>query len=714
MSDSIPATVERGVDELVGTEIVPEASTRPMYRVDPQTKIPVSNKHGKLWKSRIDAACTARKQFETAWDEATRYYNNNQLEHRTSNEGVSGNRYVARKRNTHWSETENIVYANIRAMMPALYAKNPQVEFTPTDEADKPLVKQVETLVNTLATLPNAPGLNLKVHGKQAVLSTEICNIAWLEYGYVQRDQSVLAAQDELERITKQLTDAKDMAAIREAEGQLMALEEQLDILTSPGPFVKFRTGKDVVCDPDATMPDFSDTKWRAVYDLYPTDYLNAVYGERKSDGTYKSVFEPTHVLLGSSKPDEQEFQLFDKNADAKQYGYSDKDQLEKAYRTRCVRILDKVTRRVYLYADNKWDWPIWVENDPYNLPGFFNLEPMYFNTTISGAYAPSNVTYYLDQQDAINEINDEFRRARQDVKENILYDEAFDRNAIISWLNGGGPNAQGVRVPDGRKMSDMIVEKPNVMLKAMQLFDLERPMRSIDRISGVSDVLRNVQFKTNTTNRAIENYNSSTALRLDEKIDAIEDCFGRVLYGVAHLCLQFMPVNVVTEIIGERRAEGWTNKSAKELRGLFTCQAIGGSTQKPTSEAKKQQALQISQILEKLAQFAPTVAITTILTLLEEAFDEVDIPDDAFEQMKEEVQLAMQRGNSTQGAGSSPEGTMPQGGNELEQLAQAIDTLPPEVKLALGKIIAQGVPIAEALPQVLQAAQNSGVQQGM
>jgi hypothetical protein len=719
MSDTLPQPIERALD--AEAPIAPVDAGEPMYRIDPSSKVPVSKQHGKLWKGRIAAARSARKVHEEAWDESIRYYNNNQLEHREGRDSMSGNRYYSKRRNNKWSETENIVYANVRAMMPALYAKNPQAEFTTPNEDMKDFVQQVEDVVNTLAGRKHAPGLNLKIHAKQAVLAAELCNLGWMEYGYTLRQQSILAAQDDIQRLSTELADAKDTKTIREVEGQLLALEEELDVLTPPGPFVKYRTPQDVLVDADASMPDYSDAKWMAIREIYPTAYLNARYGKKGEDGQVMSLYEPTHVLLGDASGDDdiKNFKLFETDASAHQYGYESKAQLEKAQRTMCWRIWDRITRRVYLYTDNRWDWPVWAENDPYMLPGFFPLTSLVFNTTVVGALAHSNVTYYLDQQDAINEIHDEFRRARQDVKENILYNNKFNRDSVIAWLTGGGPNAVGVEVPEGTNMRDMIVEKPNSMLKAMQLFDLQRPFQSIDRVSGVSDVMRNVQFKTNTTNKAIENYNSGTALRLDEKIDAIEDALGIVLYNIGYLCAQFMEADAVRALIGAKRSMNWQPRVPEELRDMFQCQTVGGSTQKPTSAGKKQQALEMSEILGKLAQFAPSVVIETILTILEEAFDELNLPADAFERMKEEVVVAMQRGNSTQGAGggegatapTSPTGAAPPpqggGGMALEELAAMIDALPPQAKVALGEILAKGVPVAEALPEVLSMVQQ-------
>ncbi len=709
MSDSLPKNVSRMLDEIAPTDNV-AADDGTIYRIDANTKVPVSKHQGTLLKGRIDSALAARKPHCDAWDECIRYYNNSQLEHRAGNaNGRSGNRYFSARRNNVWSETENIVYANTRAMMPAVYAKNPQVEFTATNDEHTAFVQSIEDLVNVLAAMPHEPGLNLKVHARQGILSTEITNLGWLECSYTEKSQSTFGIIDELERVSKELSDAKNGTEIRRLEGQLMALEESIAFATPAGPSLRYRTPHDILVDAGACLPDFSDAMWMASRELYPTDYLNARYGNQSEDGHVKSVYSPTHVLLAenySADDEVKNFKLFSTAGEAHEYGYTNDKQLAKAHRTECWRIWDKFTRRVYLYAANKWDWPIWAENDPYGFPMFFPFTPLYFNTTPIGAYARSNVTYYLDQQDGINEIHDEYRRARQDVKENVLYDDKFNRDTVEKWLAGATGTALGVTVPEGMSLKDMILEKPNAMLRAMPLFDPTRLYSAIDRISGVSDVLRNAQFKTNTTNKAIENYNSTTQLRLDEKIDAIEDWLGRAMYQVGFVCAQKMPKEDVEKLIGTR-ADAWVNYDSGTLRTMFQCAAVGGSTQKPTSSSKKQEALEMARLLAQMTQFAPATIIETTLTLFNNAFDEMSLPDNWAERIAEESATALRRGSSDVNSGDA---AAPQ--NDVQQIAGMIDSLPPQAKIALGNALAKGAPIAEALPEVLRIIQQ-GTQQG-
>src|SRR3990167_10043640 len=92
------------------------------YKVVGSSKIPVSKAHGKLWKARKQAALTDRKRVEEAWDEAIRYYLNDQMVHREGdNNSTVGNHRGNQRLNDNLTETENMVFANVTTMVPILY-----------------------------------------------------------------------------------------------------------------------------------------------------------------------------------------------------------------------------------------------------------------------------------------------------------------------------------------------------------------------------------------------------------------------------------------------------------------------------------------------------------------------------------------------------------------------------------------------------------------
>jgi hypothetical protein len=344
-----------------GLDTKKKQKREPIYQKVGKSKIPVSKHTGKVWQSRKDQALAKRKNdgLDEAWDEALRYYGNDQSGNRSEgNASTSGNTSSSRRLNNIWSETENIVFANTNALVPALYAKNPKAEFTPNDEgeADADLSKRVEKLVNTVGNRKTAPGINLKPKAKRAVVNCALTNLAYIEVGYTFKTESNEQALEDLQAISEKLEKAKSTEELLAAEAELMALEEKVDVLRSEGPWAKFRRPQDVLRDCAGEEDDLTDSNWIMIGDFLPTRYIQAVYGEQDDQGDYKSVYKPTHVLnVGtgdstSAIDDTNNFKLIDDEAGMN--GYKDRNAYERASYTRVWYVWDKTTRRVLLFND--------------------------------------------------------------------------------------------------------------------------------------------------------------------------------------------------------------------------------------------------------------------------------------------------------------------------------------------------------------------------
>jgi hypothetical protein len=677
----------------------------PSYQLIGSSRIPVSKHHGKIWQGRKDAAKKAREKYEESWREALKYFLNDQSSHRADRgDNQSGNTAYARQLNEEWSETENLVFSNTTTLLPALYAKNPTTEFTAANRDNSQLATVFQRLIDALFWMKTKPGVNLKPRARKGVLQALLTNMAWMEVGWTFKDASNEQAIQDIMELSTQLQNAKDQDEIKEIEGKLMAIEKHLDILEPEGPFCRLHSPFNIVVDPETEEPDFSDTKWMGKCMLLPTEYLNARYGKKDDDGNIVSVYKPTHVLKanagGSSSDVEQEvnnFTLFDESQEAKEYGYDDKDSFNSAQRTLVWVFWDRTTRRVYMFADNDWSWPLWVWDDPYGLQGFFPFIPLSFYDNPDSVYSKGEVTYYLDQQDAINEINDEERRARLWVKRNILFDaNSVDKEMVEDFLKGADGTARGIDLPEGKTINDIIFSMPVPSMRFPELFDVTRKLQAIDRISSVSDVLRGVQFKANTTNEAIETYNSANQMRLDEKIDKIEDWIGDIAWTLTQLCAKFFTVDEVANIVGTEVMQGveWRSFTPEELRTQLAMRVVGGSTIKPTSRAKKQEAIEAGQVIGQFADAAP-VTVEIMLKMFEQAFDEIVIKDEDWERIRESIALQQQQ------AGSGP------GGETQSSTNGTAGELPPEAEQAVQTLVQQGLPEQQARQAVAQRLQQ-------
>jgi hypothetical protein len=732
------------------------ADDMPLYRVIGESKIPVSKHRGPLWRSRYDQGKSAMSKQLDAWNEAYRYYRHDHTRQGASNRRGDNDSTAGTPMQGEFNSTENIVFANVSALVPMLFTKNPDAEFTVEDKEDEPRARIIEKLVNVLAAKKTSPGLNLKRKVKRNIVSTTLTNVGWFEVGYTLKQNSSEQALEEIQRLALELEKAKSQKDIKETEGKLLALEDTIDMLTPSGPWCKVRRPDQIIVDPTATELDLSGAcNWVMIEDLMYTSLLRARYGRKKPDSDeWESVFSPTNVIKAGVSPDQGErgqtdnFQLFSySTSEYAKYGYSDQKSFLAAQMTKVVYVWDKVTRRVELYNCNDWCYPLWVWDDPYHLDQFFSVVPMEFHTDPITMYAKGEVTYYLDQQDDINIINNEWAKVRKFAAGKLAYDKNSlkDTSLLEGIINGTmDTNVIGLDLPEGKKIGDVLGPLLPPSAEAIKFFDKKPVLDAIDRLSGVASVQRGVEYKTNTTNRAIESYESQVQTRADEKMDAIEDSVGTILWLTAQMVIQFMPKEEVAGLLGDKFAEEWENFDPMTIRTKFTPRVVGGSTLKPTSRAKKEQALQISQVIGQFTRATPIAAVVS-LKVLASAFDNVLVskedweliykgivketsapaPEEVQQQQMEQdgaqqgadrkqemVVEAMKARGQAQGAqgGGAQGGGMPQIddiASIVQEVAGLIDGLPPEIKQSLGVQLARGKSVAEIAMQMMQQMQS-------
>jgi hypothetical protein len=500
-------------------------------------------------------------------------------------------------------------------------------------------------------------------------------------------------------------------------------LSENVSLLDPSGPMVKLVSPYRLVIDPTAVEPDHTDAQWIAEFDFLQTDYINAVYTEVK-DGKRVSIYEPTHVIkptvdgaTNGITDDINNFALFkkDANEEAKNYGYTSTEQFKKACYTKVWWVWDKTTRRVFLYADGKWDWPLWVWDDPLKLVEFYPYEHLWFHETVEGSQPKGEVTYYLDQQDAINDINSDMARARSWARNNVFYDKnKISQAAVEEVLKGPDGTARGIDVPEGQKITDIVFAfvPPNMQHPELFQGQVDQKLATINRLTGISDAQRGAQFKTNTTNDAVDFYQKNVEIRTDEKIDAIEDWIGKIGWKLLQLCARHMTKEDVGAIIGPQAAAAWEQiTDPNDLRTKLMLTVVGGSSEKPTSRNKKQQAMQMTQALGQFASGIPAIGLMA-LKIIERAFtDDVVITNEDWAMLNQSMQQNMQKAGGGPGDGQADPNAQQQEASpeEAQQLQELVAKLPPEAKQELQVLIKHGVRPQEALQKVMGAVQQAG-----
>ena len=629
MMNDIPENIDRQLNETLGIDGDEEQVQEytPSYKVLGDTKIPISKAEGKLWKVRKDQAATVMKDVTEQWDLTYKYFNADQINIKEDG-SLEFKHNKLRKGN---KNTENLVWANNTGLIPALYSQDPVVEITTNkknDQVSEENVAMIERLINVLFKRRTKPGLNLKSKARKAILNTLLTNRGIIKIGWNFKNDATEDAVKDINRIAEQLENAKDINEIKDLEGQLIALEQIVNFSSQSGPYIKHVRPYDLFIDPNSQDQDGSDADWIMEREWLPTEYLKAKFGVESNSST-ESIYKPGKVLPLNTKGldgnEEDALTLDDTDNSYNHYGYDNSESFKRSCLTECFWVWDKIKRRVLLFSNNNWDYPIWVWEDLYNLEEFFPYYVLNFHENPIATLCKGETSYYLDQQDSINQINGQLQKMREFGFNHFLFDtnSGVTSQEIQKWANGG-TNIVGIKLPPNKKFEDILFAGQVPADKSQTLYDKSDLLRVVDMISGTDAATRSGEYKTNTTNLAIQTYIGGKSMRLDDKRDLIEGWIGNIGWGIAQLCLQFMNKEQVVELIGEQSAQNW--KDALDpmiIRQLYSLNCIGGSTVKPTSDAKKQQAIQISQVLGQFASASPYVSII-MLQILERAFDEV------------------------------------------------------------------------------------------
>ena len=649
--DEVPAYIDEQLNETLGIDNTQEENYEPIYRMYGDSRIPVSKAEGKLWKNRQQQAATVMKDVTDSWDLTYQYFNADQVVIKDDGSfDFSNDKLKNNKENT-----ENLVWANNIGMLPALYSQDPRVEITNNKDKNEQINKMctmLERVVNILFTKRVAPGLNLKNKVRKAILNCNLTNRGIIKVGYNFKDDVSDTAIQQLNELTRQLEEAKDVKTIKDIEGKMQALEEVINYATSSGPYIKHVRPFDLFIDPNAEEQDGTDAKWIMEREWLPTEYLKAKFGkDNENSDEVESIYKPGKVLPINSKgnddsllEDDDPLSLTDGDAtNYKNYGYENAEQYKRSCLTECFWVWDKTKRRVYLYSNNDWSYPLWVWNDPYELEEFFPYYILNFHENPNATLCKGEVSYYLDQQNTINMINSQLQKMRKFGFNHYLFDSASgaDVKDIMNWANGG-KNIVPIKLPINKKFEDILFTGSVPYDKNQMLYDKTELLRVVDMISGTDAATRSGEYKTNTTNLAIQQYAQGKQSRIDDKRDLIELFVGKIGWAVAQLCLMYMNQEQVIQLIGNENAQGWTNYQSFEITNTFSLRCIGGSTVKPTSDMKKQQALQLSQILGQFASASPIVTII-MLQIMERAFDEVVVKEEDITTIKNSILQQMQ-----------------------------------------------------------------------
>jgi hypothetical protein len=689
----------------------------PVYQVFPDSKIPVSKAFGALCRTMVDSALKANELIHDAWEQCFAYYNNHQVKVSDSSKGVFHRGDV----------TENVVYSNVNVMLPAVYGRDPDIAVNTTDKEDEKFAECARSLLNALLKGKNL--LNCKPKVKKAVGIALMTNFGVLKLDYVLKTDSVDSVLKELMDVTQEIEKAKSQRALESAYGKLAAIESVASVFEPGGPKLRNIMAKNLVVDPVAEMPDGTDANWMAERCYFPTAFLKHKFTRKEEDGDcWYYVFKPTHkatFTAGSQSQKDDAFGLVLESLSG-ETSLQENEEVSgyrSLYYTECWLFWDKSTRRTSLFAADDWTYPLWIWDDYTKTTRFFPYFILGFGLSTGQTTTVGEVSYYLDQQDEINQINRQVARIRNSIFNFFFYNShklsPADAEILMQAVKRGFVDEQsviGVKVPEGSKIGDVFEALVPPSLNYEALFNKEPTINSINRISNTSDAIRGVQFKTNTNEASVQSYQDAARMSVGAKIEVVEDVLADLCKALLEQCVQNMSKDEVTTLVGSKLAEPWVNMTRDQYNTKFALDIVPGTSEKPNSVFKKKEAIQVAQAIGQFASAAPMTSMKVALRVLEQAFTEVVIKPEDWDLMEQEMVANLARGNST-GAQAPPQPGQNQPsaateGGGASGIPPELANLPPEVKQKVMQMHAQGAApeeIAAFLKQAVAQTQGGG-----
>jgi len=607
--------------------------------------VPIPPSLGERFKEEYDAAKKVFKPFHDDWKEAYKAYNE------------TGS--VASYETNGYAE-ENFVRRVVQSLYEQTYMQDPTAEFTTHNPEFAEFAGDMKYIVEAMIKKAGNYGLNLRMYVQQQIIQAHLTNFGIIRLGNTPQAGS-------REDVIKVYNKVKDVLIARRADNPseiahmyelLNKLGNELQSRRPTGLFLRNTDPFMFLVDTKATKDDLSDTTMTFELEYVKEGYIQSeylTYNTETSCWYFRYDGNVQYQTLGDSGTVTNKDRKVQLENDILATMSDEQKEATTKDAVLCVRVFDKVTRLECLYIHGKWDTPLWVWEDTMQLSRFFPYFLLAFSPAVNGMVRRSEASYYIPHQRTINRENQQWEIVRASSFTTIVYDaQNIDKQEVDNLIKEAmKPTKQlraiGVKMrgPEG----DLSKALAPFVLPIAQMGDLLNNQRSrmqIDSAIRLNVASRGQEFKTNTTNQAIEQYSQQQQAQIGAVVDQVESATQQLLWAISEVVVSAYPKDLVTRLVGQQRAATFKNMTVDEFNTDFALELEAGSTEKANSMNKKAESLQIIQMLGQFGTAAPITIITIVSNLLRKIFSRNLVTDQDLETLKQEGTAAMQKGVST------------------------------------------------------------------
>lgn len=577
----------------------------------------------------------------------------------------------------------NIIHSNFAAILPQIYAKNPEIAVTPSEAAGN----TVEWVPGFCKTMQSVLGrvfvkdAKLKKRTKSAIRSAMTTATGWAKVSWQQDirtdpliENRINDTQDNLQRIRHLISEIEenddsrsDMEAKQaELEIQLSQLQSQAEVNTVSGIVI------DRVLTEDIFVID------ETIYDFDQYEQAEAIAHR------VWMTCEQYEQTFGKDVPKTSNKYGSDKKESANSY-----EDEEKSYLVAVFEVWHKDSNTVYTLCAGADEWA----REPYvpQVLGkrFYPFFALAFNP-VDGRVDPiSDAELLIELQDEYNTTRTNFAEHRRENLPVRVYRKSGDLtdSDINALANRSANQWVGLEGDPNTPIQNDIAILQNPPVDPMT-YDVQPILRDAEMVLGAGDAAKGSINKAKTATEA-EIMAQGLQSRVAERQDAVEDWIGEMAQYAAELCLQELTPQQVQRIAGTESV--WPQMSKEQIFDLVNIEIRAGSAGRPNkSKEREQWGQMLPQIQQSVTQIAKlreqgqNDMADSMMKLMEETlrrFDErIDIEsfmpkrkEEGEQQIPPEVQQQMQQAQMQ----------MQQMQQENEQLKQIAEGKQAEMNMA-------------------------------
>lgn len=503
----------------------------------------------------------------------------------------------------------NLIQGTITAMLPNIYAKNPEITVTPShdDGSLKLFCRTIETVTNKY--LDKA---DLKTKGKSTVRSAMTCSIGAVKVTYQQQikkdpiiTERIQDAQDNLLRVEKLLMDltddeqrAEQELVKGELEQTLLALQEQVEVIEGDGIVIDRILTEHILIDPSVQeFWDYKNADWICQTIPMPKEDAEALFG-------YK--FDKAKLFKGDELDDSD-------NDFSSTYG---KDDDSRTAQVLVYEIWDRSTQRVYTMVKGC----NWLCKPPYSPEAVgerwypFFLLPY---QTVDGCYiGPSLVDLLEKLQKEYNDTRDKLNEHRDLIKPGYVASNSVDEKSIKRFTSSELGEVTLIET-EGNPVNQVFLPKQHPPIDP-NAYDTTPVSRDWEQVSGLQDAARSTMVNAKTATEA-NIMQQSLSGRVAEFRDQIEDWLQDIATYTAQILLLTIGDDKVAKICGQnefgeqinqygyptvvmtKQVYDWRKLTREEIYSLIELRIRAGSTGAPNKDVERTQWLQMLQVIQPM-----------------------------------------------------------------------------------------------------------------